>query len=155
MSKVSREFVVEEDVLREHQELEALLMQVCEMFHEHRTKRALGAARLMDALDELREHLGMMFALKEHDGYLDHAAKTAAPLGRRIGAIKAEHKVLFEELSRLIDQCDLDVARGRWEQTWKLAEMTFENFCEQFYDQEAGEAELAQQVFKLDSATGD
>lgn len=155
MSKKTKQVVSEEDVLREHQELEELLIQVREMFHEHRTKRALGAARLMDALDELREHLGMMFALKENNGYLNGAAKAASPLGDRIGALKEEHKTLFEDLSRLIDLCDLDVARGRWEQTWKLAEMTFENFCEQFYDHEAGEAALSQQVFKLDSAAGD
>lgn len=155
MSEKSRLMVLEEDVLREHLELEALLVQVREMFHEHRTKRALGAARLMDALDELREHLGMMFALKENDGYSDRAAKSAPPRGAQVGALKAEHETLFEDLSRLIEQCDLDVARGRWEQTWKLAEMTFENFCEQFRDLEADEAELAQQVFRLDAATGD
>ena len=155
MPEKSRLMVLEEDVLREHQELEALLIQVRDLFHEHRTKRALGAARLMDALDELREHLGMMFALKENDGYLDQAVKSAPPLGEQIGALKAEHETLFEDLSRLIEQCDLDVERGRWEQTWKLAEMTFENFCEQFRDLEAGEAELAQQVYRLDAATGD
>lgn len=151
----TKEFELEEDVLREHQELETLLVQVHEMFHEHRTKRPGGVARLMDALDELREHLGMMFALKENDGFMDGAAKAPARVCEQICQLKAEHAALFQDLSRLIDQCDLDVARGRWEQTWKLAGMTFENFCDQLHDHEAGEDQLAQQVFKQERRAGD
>ena len=153
MSARTREISFKEDVLREHRELETWLAQVREMFHKHRTKRPIGAAKLMDALDELREHLGMMFALKETDGYLDDA-KTGPSLSEQIESLKAEHAALFEDLSRLIDQCDLDVARGRWERTWKLAELTFENFCEQFHDHEAGEAQWARQVCRQESRTG-
>lgn len=147
MSGRIREISVEEDVLREHRELETWLTQVHEMFHKHRTKRPEGAAKLMDALDELREHLGMMFALKEADGHLD-GAETRPSLSEQIESLKTQHAALFEDLSRLIDQCDLDVARGRWERTWKFAELTFENFCEQFHDHEAGEAQCGRQSYE-------
>jgi hypothetical protein len=147
MSEQVRQHALEEDLLREHRELETLLVQVHEMFHEHRTHRAGGAARLMDALDELREHLGMMFALKETDGCLDDAENGSSTSSENFCALRAEHAALFTDLSRLIDQCDLDVARGRWAQSWRLAEMTFENFCEQFHDHETGEMQRAEQLF--------
>jgi hypothetical protein len=144
---------LDQDVRHEQYELEALLGRVRKMFHAHRTTRADGAARLMDALDELREHLGMMFALKETDGYLDAVA--AAPRGGHADALKARHALLFEDLSRLIDQCDEDVSRGRWESSWKLAEMTFENFCEQLCEFEVGEAGLVQETLDQDAGVGD
>lgn len=154
MSERVRQCAVEEDLLREHQELQTLLVQVHEMFHEHRTHRAGGAVRLMDALDELREHLGMMFALKETDDGLDGAESGPPKSSAGFCELRAEHAALFADLSRLIDQCDLDVARGRWAQSWKLAEMTFENFCEQFHDHEAGEAQRAERFDQQESQSG-
>jgi hypothetical protein len=35
-----------------------------------------------------------------------------------------------------------------------LAEMTFENFCEQFHDHEAGEAQLNERLFKQELQAG-
>jgi hypothetical protein len=125
------------------------------MFHAHRTARADGAVRLMDALDELREHLGMMFALKETGGYLDDVVAATPPLSEKADALKAQHALLFEDLSRLIDQCDEDLSRGRWGRSWKLAEMTFENFCEQLREHEMGEAVLVQEAFNQETGVGD
>jgi hypothetical protein len=108
----------------------------------------------MDALDELREHLGMMVALKETDGCLDGADNGPSSSSEEFCALRAEHAALFADLSRLIDQCDLDVARGRWAQSWKLAEMTFENFCEQFRDHEAGEMQRGEQLCQQEFRSG-
>ena len=154
MPERARQYAVDEDLLREHKELEKLLVQVHDMFHEHRTHRAGGAARLMDALDELREHLGMMFALKETDGCLNGADSRPSTSSEEFCALRAEHAALFADLSRLIDQCDLDVARGRWAQSWKLAEMTFENFCDQFRDHEAGEMQRGEQLCQQEFRSG-
>jgi hypothetical protein len=155
MSKNPGELAVIVEVQQERRELESLLESVRAMFHEHRLARADGAARLLDALDELREHLGMMFALKETDGYLDEVVTASPPLSEHVGELKAEHTVLFEELSCMIEQCDRDVARGRWGGSCKFAEMTFENFCERLHAHEAGEAELVQQAFNQDTGVGD
>jgi hypothetical protein len=154
MAERARGFAVEEELLREHKELETLLVQVHEMFHEHRTHRTEGAVKLMDALDELREHLGMMFALKETDGGVEGAESGPSKSSAGFCELRAEHAALFADLSRLIDQCDLDVARGRWAQSWKLAEMTFENFCEQFHDHEAGEAQRTERFYQQESQAG-
>jgi len=97
----------------------------------------------------------MMFALKETDGCLDYAENGSPTSSENFCALRAEHAALFADLSRLTDQCDLDVARGRWAQSWKLAEMTFENFCEQFHDQEAGEMQRAEQpLYRQESRSG-
>ncbi len=155
MTKNVLERAVIDEVQQERQELESLLEMVRCMFHEHRTARVDGAVRLLDSLDELREHLGMMFALQETDGYLDELAMTRVPLGDSIGAMKAEHVTLFEGLSRMIEQCDRDVARGRWGQSWKLAEMTFENFCERLQDYQASEVVQPLQAFNRNAGFGD
>lgn len=147
MSENPWERALEDEVRREKLELKSSLAHVRRLFHEHRTARPNGAARLLDSLDELRERLGMMFALQETHGYLDDVITTRPPLGVHVGELRAEHERLFEGISRMIEQCDRDVARGRWEESWKLAEMTFENFCERLRNHEAGEAELAQQAF--------
>ncbi|HEV7224570.1 MAG TPA: hypothetical protein VGN42_17810 [Pirellulales bacterium] len=155
MTRNFNQRALSQDVKHEQYELESLLGQVRKMFHAHRTARAEGAARLMDALDELREHLGMMFALKETVGHLDEIVTAAAPLGEQAGALKAQHASLFEDLSRLIDQCDQDLSRGRWQSSCKLAEMTFENFCEQLRENEVGEAVLVQGALKQETGVGD
>jgi hypothetical protein len=155
MTRNFKQYALSQDVKHEQYELESLLGKVRKMFHAHRTARAEGAARLMDALDELREHLGMMFALKETEGYLDELAAVAPPLVEQAGALKAQHTSLFEDLSRLIDQCDQDLSRGRWQSSWKLAEMTFENFCEQLRESEVGEAVLAQGALDQETGVGD
>lgn len=155
MTRNFNQRALSQDVKHEQYELESLLGQVRKMFHAHRTARAEGAARLMDALDELREHLGMMFALKETVGHLDEIVTAAPPLGEQAGALKAQHASLFEDLSRLIDQCDQDLSRGRWQSSCKLAEMTFENFCEQLRENEVGEAVLVQGALKQETGVGD
>lgn len=147
MARDVGERVMLDDVQRERREMESLVEAVRTMFHRHRTAKANGAARLLESLDELLEHLGMLFALQETDGYLLDRMATRARLGEDLGALKTEHATLFEGLSRMIELCDRDVARGRWEETWKLAEMTFENFCERLHDHEVFESEQSRQAF--------
>lgn len=155
MNRNLLERAVIDEVRQERQELESLLEAVQGMFHEHRTARVDGAARLLDCLDELREHLGMMFALQETDGYLDELGTTQRALGDGMGVLKAEHVTLFEGLSRMIEQCDRDVARGRWGRSWKLAEMTFENFCERLQDCQASEVVQPLRAFNRNAGVGD
>lgn len=152
MSKEAGERAVSIEVEAERRELGAIVEEVQAMFHRHCLAREGGAARLLDSLDELREHLGMMFALQETDGYRDEVAG-ASPL-EPIDELKTEHATLFDGLTRMIDQCDQDVERGRWQRTWKLAEMTFENFCERLRGYEASEAAFMQHAVKQEIGAG-
>ncbi|MGH7135641.1 MAG: hypothetical protein ACREHD_07865, partial [Pirellulales bacterium] len=61
--------IVSKEVRDEQRELDEHVDRIERLFREHRVGSSSGAVRLLDALDELSEHLGMMFALKESDGY--------------------------------------------------------------------------------------
>jgi len=142
--------IVSKEVRDEQRELDQHLTRIDQLFREHRVGSASGAVRLLEALDELSEHLGMMFALKESDGYLRDVVETAPSLCRCADELKSDHQALFAELSHLIDQCDRDVELHRWPQCWKMAEMTFENFRQRLEAHQLGEADLVQKAFLED-----
>lgn len=139
--------VASKEVRDEQRELDHHIDQIDRLFREHRVESTSGAVRLLEALDELSEHLGMMFALKENDGYLREAMENAPSLCGCADELKSDHQVLFVELSHLIDQCDSDIARRRWASSWKMAEMTFENFRQRLEAHQLGESDLLHKAF--------
>jgi hypothetical protein len=144
-----------EDVEREQRELDEFVVKVREMFHQEHAAATVCASRLIDTLDELREHLGMLFALKEQGGYLDEATVSAPQLQMVAAALKQQHYALFVALGRLIDQCENDLERRRWRELRQLDELTFENFCEQLRAHLSREAELVQRAVSDDVGVGD
>jgi hypothetical protein len=144
-----------EDLEREQRELDELVGKVRKLFHQEHAAATACANRLIDVLDELREHLGMLFALKERGGYLDEAIVLAPQLETVAASLKQQHHALFIGLGCLIDQCENDLERHRWRDVWKLDEMTFENFCDQFRAHQTCEAELVQRAVSDDVGVGD
>ena len=142
--------MVSKEVRDEQRELDEHLSRIDRLFREHRIGTTSGAVRLLEALDELSEHLGMMFALKESDGYLREVVEAAPSFCRCADELKSDHQALFTELSHLIDRCDYDVAEHRWPECWKMAEMTFENFRQRLAAHQVGEADLVHQAFMED-----
>ncbi|HET6878940.1 MAG TPA: hypothetical protein VFI31_02225 [Pirellulales bacterium] len=142
--------IVSKEVRDEQRELDEHLDRVDRLFREHRVGTTSGAVRLLEALDELSEHLGMMFALKECDGYLREVVETAPSLCRCADELRSDHQALFTELSHLIDLCDHDIERHRWQRSWRMAEMTFENFRQRLEAHQLGEADLLQRAFMDD-----
>lgn len=143
--------VVSKEVRDEQRELDQHMDRIDRLFREHRVGSANGAVRLLEALDELSEHLGMMFALKECDGYLREAVEYAPSLCRCADELKSDHEALFVELSHLIDRCDRDIEQHRWTASWRMAEMTFENFRQRLEAHQLGEADLVQKAFMEES----
>lgn len=139
--------VISKDVRDEQRELDQHIGRIDRLFREHRVGSTNGALRLLEALDELSEHLGMMFALKENDGYLREAMENAPSLCGCADELKSDHQTIFMELGHLIDQCDRDIQRHRWMASWKMAEMTFENFRQRLEAHQLGEADLLQKAF--------
>jgi hypothetical protein len=139
--------IVSKEVRDEQRELDEHIDRIDRLFREHRVGSTNGAVRLLEALDELSEHLGMMFALKECDGYLREVVESAPSLCGCADELKSDHQALFTELSHLIDQCDHDIERHRWHESWKMAEMTFENFRQRLEAHQLGEADLLQRAF--------
>ena len=147
--------IVSKEVRDEQRELDQHLSRVEQLFIQHRVASSHGALRLLEALDELSEHLGMMFALKESDGYFGDVVEITPSLCRCADELKSDHQALFVELSHLIEQCELDIQRHRWQECWKMAEMTFENFHQRLEAHQMGEADLVQKAFTLDIGVGD
>lgn len=143
------------EIRREQRETDELLASIHSMFHERGVSGTTAANRVIDALEELREHLGMVFALKETNGYVDDFVVAAPPLCPRAQVLKEQHEELFRALGLLIDQADGDLEQHRWRDLWKIAEMTFENFCDRLREHQAGEARLVQQAFLEDVGIGD
>ena len=142
--------VVSKEVRDEQRQLDQHLETIDQLFREHRVGSASGAVRLLEALDELSEHIGMMFALKECDGYLRDVVENAPSLCRCADELKSDHVALFAELRHLIELCDRDIEHHRWPQCWKMAEMTFENFRQRLEAHQLGEADLVQKAFIQD-----
>lgn len=143
------------EIQDEQHELKRLLREVRHLFHGRQADQPAGALRLLDELDELREHLGMIFALKETDGYLDEVVAEVPSLCGCADRLRAEHTLLFDQLSQLIDQCDEDVRRRRWPECWKMAQLTFHNFCQRLRAHHAGEVDLLQKAISQDIGVGD
>lgn len=142
--------VVSKEVRDEQRELDQHLFRIDQLFREHRVGSVSGRVRLLELLDELSEHLGMMFALKECDGYLRDVVESAPSLCRCADELKSDHQALFAELSHLIEQCDQDIEDRRWPQCWRMAEMTFENFRQRLEAHQLGEVDLVQKAFTID-----
>ena len=148
------------EIQDEQQELGRLLRDVRHLFHGRpvhgrQADHPSVALRLLDELDELREHLGMIFALKETGGYLDEVVAEVPSLCGCADRLRAEHILLFNQLSQLIDQCDEDVRRHRWPECWKMAQLTFQNFCQRLRAHHAGEVDLLQKAISQDIGVGD
>lgn len=147
--------IAEGEIQDEQHELGRLLRDIRHLFHGRQADQPAGALRLLDELDELREHLGMIFALKETDGYLDEVVAEVPSLCGCADRLRAEHTSLFDQLSQLIDQCDEDVRRRRWPECWKMAQLTFHNFCQRLRAHHAGEVDLLQKAISQDIGVGD
>ena len=143
------------EIRDELRELGWLLHDVRHLFHTRQIDHASIARRLLYELDELREHLGMIFALKETGGYLDEVVAEVPSLCGCADRLRAEHVLLFNQLSQLIDQCDDDVQRHRWPECWKMAQLTFHNFCQRLRAHHAGEIDLLQKALSQDIGVAD
>lgn len=143
------------EIRDEQRELGRLLRDIRHLFHARHADHPSVALRLLDELDELREHLGMIFALKETGGYLDEVVAEVPSLCGCADRLRSEHVLLFNQLSQLIDQCDEDVQRHRWPECWKMAQLTFHNFCQRLRAHHAGEVDLLQKAMSQDIGVGD
>jgi hypothetical protein len=111
--------------------------------------------RLIDALEELRDHLGMLFALEEaHDGSPEVLA-LAGRLSRTVSQLQTEHRELFTELCRTIDYSEEAFCHRQLDDLLERIEHRFNGFYEHFLAHEAHENDLILQALDDDLGTGD
>ncbi|MGM0486425.1 MAG: hemerythrin domain-containing protein [Planctomycetota bacterium] len=68
--------------------------------------------RVVEVLSELRDHLGMHFALEEAYGYCEDPVHVPPELNAIAGELREEHQTLFMLLRDLVDEVD-DLYRQR------------------------------------------
>jgi len=61
---------------------------------------------MIPSLAELREQLGLHFALEESYGYFEDPVEVAPQLAEKATALRDEHRVIFAELSELVEQAE-------------------------------------------------
>lgn len=140
---------------RELLEIQQRSVRVRDMFEKGPVHAVAPAVRLMDELDELREHVGLAFAMKETGGYLDEAVQAAPRLSSRAEELRSQHREIFSMLCRLIDECEQDLERHRWRRLQSLGLSMFVEFCGELKANEAGEADLLQLAVNEDVGVGD
>jgi hypothetical protein len=75
----------------------------------HRCQRPMapGLCRpLVDQLCQLRDQLALHFALEEAYGYFDDPVDVAPQLCRQAESLRSEHKLLYSQLSNLVDKAE-------------------------------------------------
>ena len=111
--------------------------------------------RLIDALVELRDHLGMLFALEEAHDSSPEVLALAGRLSHFMGRLQVEHRELFQELCRMIDYSEEAFCHRQLDDLLDRIERKFNGFYAHFLAHEAHENELILQALDDDIGTGD
>ena len=95
-----------QEIKEDSQDFRRLLADTHELLatpHPHVARR-----RLVELLAELRDQLGLHFAVEEAYGYFDDAVSVEPEVSRRAETLRAEHHDLF------LDLCGLEELGERW-----------------------------------------
>jgi hypothetical protein len=106
--------------------------------------------QLFSTLAQLRDQLGMHFALEEAYGYFEDAIEVAPRLSMKADSLRAEHDEFYNEICSLVDQAEQllhDELPDRW-----MADVVnrFAEFFTAFQNHETAENQLIQQAFNED-----
>ncbi len=157
MATVSPRRVVSERFRREHYALVHLLDQIRVRFRigHHLEPGEHVSGRLIDALSELRDHLGMMFALEESPILPPDIGTLAPRLAEHFQKLREEHRALFLELCQMIDYSENAFCHHQLDDLLGRIERRFDEFRRHLETHEARENNLLQQAFNDDIGAGD
>jgi hypothetical protein len=157
MATVSPRRVASERFRREHYALVHLLEQIRARFRigHHLEPGEHVSERLIDALVELRDHLGMMFALEESPVIPPDIGTLAPRLASHFLALRDEHRALFLELCRTIDYSEDAFCHHQLDDLLGRIERKFDEFQRHLQAHEERENSLLQQAFQDDIGVGD
>lgn len=143
-----------QEIKEVHQELYARLDQVRQLCRLPASSQA-HARELIDVLAELRDQLALHFALEEAYGYFEDPVFVAPRLSELAGSLRDEHRVLYLELSDLVELVERWNYRGRLAGLWARVRGRFTQFDDQLLAHEARENELILQAYEDDLGVGD
>lgn len=157
MATVSPRRVTSERFRREHHALVYLLGQIRARFRtgHHLEPGEHVSERLIDALVELRDHLGMMFALEESPVLPPDIGTLAPRLAGHFQELRDEHRVLFSELCRTIELSEDAFCHRKLDDLLDRIERKFDEFQRHLNAHEERENSLLQQAFNDDIGVGE
>ena len=162
MTAVAQEALVfVRDHFHERREVQRRLQMVRADFPYYPGGRRLGKRagriRLTHALEGLRDHVGMLFALEEADGYYFQTSckklPRLLPAGKKLS--QSQHRRLFEQLCELAEQADRIIHHPRFVHLLESVEEKFEALDADFSAHEMAETDLMLRAFDNDADEGD
>jgi hypothetical protein len=153
MTTVAREALLfVRDHFQERREVQRRLQMVRADFHALEIEGWESAARvrLTHALEGLRDHVAMLFALEEADGYLSDEIHEAPRLSERVRALQSQHRRLFEQMCELAEQADRIIHHPRFVHLLESVEEKFEALDADFSAHEMAETDLMLRAFDSD-----
>lgn len=110
--------------------------------------------RVVETLSELRDHVGMHFALEEAYGYCEDPVHVPPDLNAVANELRAEHQTLFMLLRDLVDAVDDSVRQKSLSQNSPRIVKRFQAFYNQFLQHERRENELILKAANWEIGTG-
>jgi len=133
-----------------HDALHLVSPQLVSLQHAHVSRRAL-----VDLLGELRDQLGLHFALEEAYGYFEDALSADPQLSRRADALRGQHRELFLEVCGLEEKAEQLLYHEACASRLREISAGYHAFYERFVDHESRENDLILQAFADDMAADD
>jgi hypothetical protein len=111
--------------------------------------------QLVELLGELRDQLGLHFALEEAYGYFEDALLPDPHLSRRAEALRGQHRALFLEVCALEEQAEQLLYHEATAGRQRAISAGFRTFYERFLDHESHENDLILEAFADDMSADD
>jgi iron-sulfur cluster repair protein YtfE (RIC family) len=142
----------EEDVLQriqqEHRQLRELLGNVHQAFAQGEQR----SADLIPLLHTLWSLVEEHFCEEEQGGFFKQVTDQAPGLANRAAAVRGEHAVLRDRVSRLCFEAALGGGGQPW---WQHLEQQFHEFSKELMHHEGRENELLQEAYEQDIGPSD
>jgi hypothetical protein len=156
MSELQTDLAINAAFLREIKEED---QQLRDLFQEVTTllssTRPVSGNRLVTALWQLRDQLGMHFALECAFGYMADVVEHAPRLGEAAKAMLAEHDELFIELCEIIDTAEQLAYEAYSRRGFVAVAADVFNFQARFFAHESRENQLMFAALNDDIGVGD
>lgn len=140
------------DIKDDNRDLKQLLDKIY-LLAEHPQIAGNHWQELVGLFDDLRDQLGLHFALEEAYGYFDDAIVTAPQLSVVAECLKGQHPKLFEHICRLADHAH-EVRIESNEQVVRFLN-DFQRFRSEFERHEENELKLILDALEDDLGVGD
>lgn len=143
-----------QEIKDDHRELGDSVSDAQSLFGDW-TRRRVSPRQAVDLLNRLRDQFAMHFSLEEAFGYFEDAIDVAPHLSRQAEDLRAEHRVLFGQLSALVEQSEQALYRESHGYGFKQLCNGFMHFLDCFHDHESREKDLILQALDEDIGVGD